>query len=471
MDRPEDFEANPKTGKVYVALTNNDERGAAGEAPPDAANPRNDNKSGQILEITDNHAGTDFTWDLLLVCGDPAAADTYFAGFDKTKVSPISCPDNLAFDSHGNLWISTDGNALDSNDGLFAVALEGPNRGETKQFLTVPLGAETCGPDHHRRSGHRVRAAPGRARRQQHRQPAVALARRRQRNGAAVGGRGVEGRRQYRRVVTRERDLPNSYRRATAAATLPEIQPHPRRGPTLRGHRRRRRLQLGPLLPALRRPRRRALRMLDDAGRLGRADVAHRVRRAGDLQLVPQPGTARRHGTHRRPHLRRATDPRHRLGLEAAATTTSTATSSARRAAGSTNWPPRCRGSSPGSPSSIPHPTRDIPILIGGQGEKKTLRMVAEYADHLARLRRPGDLSPQGRDPGGALRRRRPRPRDHRTLGRCAGQRPMRCWPKPTRSSTSASPMLTVGVNGPDYDLSDAEALCRWRDRRQSMRN
>ena len=146
MDRPEDFEANPKTGKVYVALTNNDERGAPGEAAPDAANPRNDNKSGQILEITDEHAGTNFTWELLLVCGDPAAADTYFAGFDKTKVSPISCPDNLAFDSHGNLWISTDGNALDSNDGLFAVALEGPNRGETKQFLTVPLGAETCGP-------------------------------------------------------------------------------------------------------------------------------------------------------------------------------------------------------------------------------------------------------------------------------------------------------------------------------------
>ncbi|MGE2714388.1 PhoX family protein [Mycolicibacterium litorale] len=146
MDRPEDVEAHPTTGKVYVALTNNDERGAPGEAPVDAANPRNDNKSGQILQITDNHAGTDFTWDLLLVCGDPAAADTYYAGFDKAKVSPISCPDNLAFDSHGNLWISTDGNALDSNDGLFAVALDGENRGETKQFLTVPIGAETCGP-------------------------------------------------------------------------------------------------------------------------------------------------------------------------------------------------------------------------------------------------------------------------------------------------------------------------------------
>ncbi|MBV9513425.1 MAG: LLM class F420-dependent oxidoreductase, partial [Mycobacteriaceae bacterium] len=25
---------------------------------------------------------------------------------------------------------------------------------------------------------------------------------------------------------------------------------------------------------------------------------------------------------------------------------------------------------------------------------------------------------------------------------------------------------LTVGVNGPDYDLTGAETLCRWRDRR-----
>ncbi|WP_328362907.1 PhoX family phosphatase [Mycobacterium sp. NBC_00419] len=146
MDRPEDFEANPVSGKLYVALTNNDERGAPGKAAADAANPRNDNKNGQVLEITDDHAGTSFTWDLLLVCGDPDAADTYYGGFDKTKVSPISCPDNLAFDSHGNLWIATDGNQLGSNDGLFAVALDGPNRGETRQFLTVPIGAETCGP-------------------------------------------------------------------------------------------------------------------------------------------------------------------------------------------------------------------------------------------------------------------------------------------------------------------------------------
>lgn len=146
MDRPEDFEPNPKTGKVYVALTNNSKRGEEGKAPADTANPRNNNKNGQVLEIDDDHAGTAFTWNLLLVCGDPATADTYFGGFDKSQVSPISCPDNLAFDPHGNLWISTDGNALKSNDGLFSVVLEGERRGETKQFLTVPIGAETCGP-------------------------------------------------------------------------------------------------------------------------------------------------------------------------------------------------------------------------------------------------------------------------------------------------------------------------------------
>ena len=108
--------------------------------------PVKENKNGLVMEIEDDHAGEKFTWNLLLVCGDPKEANTYFGGFDKEKVSPISCPDNLAFDSHGNLWISTDGNALDSNDGLYAVTVDGETRGELKCFLTVPAGAETCGP-------------------------------------------------------------------------------------------------------------------------------------------------------------------------------------------------------------------------------------------------------------------------------------------------------------------------------------
>ncbi|MDT0344185.1 PhoX family protein [Streptomyces litchfieldiae] len=149
MDRPEDVEPNPRTGAVYIALTNNTRRGAAGQPGPDEANPRTNNKHGQVVEVMESRndpSATRFTWRLLLVCGDPNDPGTYFAGFAKDQVSPISCPDNLAFDPHGNLWISTDGNALGANDGLFGVALEGSNRGQVKQFLTVPVGGETCGP-------------------------------------------------------------------------------------------------------------------------------------------------------------------------------------------------------------------------------------------------------------------------------------------------------------------------------------
>ncbi|MEU6677014.1 PhoX family protein [Streptomyces sp. NPDC046853] len=149
MDRPEDIEPSPHTGKVYVALTNNSDRGKAGKAAADEANPRNLNKHGQILELTERRnrpESTTFAWSLFLVAGDPEDPATYFAGFPKDKVSPISCPDNVAFDPHGNLWISTDGNQLGSHDGLFGVATKGDRRGELKQFLTMPTGAETCGP-------------------------------------------------------------------------------------------------------------------------------------------------------------------------------------------------------------------------------------------------------------------------------------------------------------------------------------
>ena len=150
MDRPEDIEPNPVNGRIYAALTNNTDRGAAGRAGADEANPRVGNKNGHVLEWEEDRgdaASTTFSWRLLLVCGDPATADTYFGGFPKGQVSPISCPDNVAFDPYGNLWIATDGNALGTNDGLFAVPVDGPNRGQVKQFLTVPIGAETCGPN------------------------------------------------------------------------------------------------------------------------------------------------------------------------------------------------------------------------------------------------------------------------------------------------------------------------------------
>lgn len=150
MDRPEDVEPHPATGKVYLALTNNTDRGKAGKAGPDEANPRVDNKHGHVIELTeadDDPTGTRFGWSILLVCGDPEDPSTYFGGYDKSQVSPITSPDNLAFDPHGNLWISTDSTAaLGQNDGLFGVSLTGDTRGRTTQFASVPIGGETCGP-------------------------------------------------------------------------------------------------------------------------------------------------------------------------------------------------------------------------------------------------------------------------------------------------------------------------------------
>ncbi|MBB5432448.1 PhoX family protein [Nocardiopsis composta] len=148
MDRPEDFEPNPVTGKVYCALTNNSAR-EPGQA--DESNPRGPNKHGHILEITeagDDAGATEFTWDVPVVCGDPADPDTYFAGYDKSKVAPISAPDNLTFDKHGNLWISTDGQPgeLGIHDALHAVPMHGKYKGELKTFATVPVDAECCGP-------------------------------------------------------------------------------------------------------------------------------------------------------------------------------------------------------------------------------------------------------------------------------------------------------------------------------------
>ena len=144
MDRPEDVEPSTLTGKVYVALTNNSKRTTA-----DEANPRTSNKHGHVLELTETAgdvASETFFWSLLLVCGDPNDPGTYYGGFDKSQVSPISCPDNVTFDRFGNLWISTDGNALGAHDGLYGVAVEGKYRGQVRQFLSVPNGAETCGP-------------------------------------------------------------------------------------------------------------------------------------------------------------------------------------------------------------------------------------------------------------------------------------------------------------------------------------
>jgi uncharacterized protein len=155
MDRPEDFEANPVTGKVYMALTNNSDRTAD---TIDEANPLPGNRDGHVIELVErrgDHTSERFSWNILFLAGDPnrAGNHAYFNDVPLEMVSPISCPDNLAFDSQGNLWVSTDGapGKIGYSDALHKVTLEGPNRGLVEQFLAVPADAETCGPVIHDR--------------------------------------------------------------------------------------------------------------------------------------------------------------------------------------------------------------------------------------------------------------------------------------------------------------------------------
>jgi len=146
MDRPEDIDINPVTGKVYVALTNNTRRT---EEQVDAANPRASNAFGHIIEITElsgEHTATEFNWEIFILAGDPADTThgAFFAGFDPAGVSKIANPDNLAFDRKGNLVIATDGQprTVDINDGIFLCPTEGPNRGQNKQLFSGVVGAE-----------------------------------------------------------------------------------------------------------------------------------------------------------------------------------------------------------------------------------------------------------------------------------------------------------------------------------------
>lgn len=150
MDRPEDVEADPKTGKIYVMLTANDTRT---EEQKDGPNPRAKNVFGHIVEITPkdgDHAGKDFTWEVLVQCGDPRVAEVG-ATFSRATSEHgwFANPDNCAVDHEGRLWVSTDGNSKGKTgrtDGVWAVETQGAGRGSAKRFFSVPVGAEMCGP-------------------------------------------------------------------------------------------------------------------------------------------------------------------------------------------------------------------------------------------------------------------------------------------------------------------------------------
>ncbi|GAA2018527.1 LLM class F420-dependent oxidoreductase [Nakamurella flavida] len=107
-----------------------------------------------------------------------------------------------------------------------------------------------------------------------------------------------------------------------------------------------------------------------------------------------------------------------------------------------------------------PAPLGDVPVLIGGGGEKKTLRMVAEHAsiwhafgDVETMVRKSGILAEHCAAVG-----RNPADIEHST--------------EVSRSDeTTANALLdagftlfTVGVGGPDYDLAGVRDWLTWRD-------
>ena len=148
MDRPEDVEANPVSGNVYVLLTNNTRRT---EQQVNRANPLARNAHGHVIEIVPkdgDHAASESAWSIFLVGGKPGidpGARYHRATSDNGW---LSCPDNCAFDSKGRIWIATDGapTAAGIADGLYGADTAGYGRGLTRCFFQAPTGAEVCGP-------------------------------------------------------------------------------------------------------------------------------------------------------------------------------------------------------------------------------------------------------------------------------------------------------------------------------------
>ncbi len=117
-----------------------------------------------------------------------------------------------------------------------------------------------------------------------------------------------------------------------------------------------------------------------------------------------------------------------------------------------------------------PAPTRKLPMLIGGEGERKTLRLVAEHADIWHSFassetypHKSGVLAQHcatvGRNPDDIER--------SAALGGDQGLAGVDTMINEARGLTEHGvSLLTIGCNGPDYDLAGVEALCRWRDGR-----
>ena len=130
LNRPEDIEIDPITGNIFVSLTNNTLK---------------DDHHGSILKVEE----TDGKFDSLTF-----TASTYKAGGEENG---FSCPDNLAFDLSGNLWITSDmsGSKMNKpegpympfkNNSLFVIPRYGKDAGKVIRVVSGPRDSELTGP-------------------------------------------------------------------------------------------------------------------------------------------------------------------------------------------------------------------------------------------------------------------------------------------------------------------------------------
>jgi uncharacterized protein len=151
MDRPEWIAIDQAARTVYCTLTNNIRRGMPNRPAVDAANPRANNTMGHIIQWTENDDfdATRFSWRHLLLAGDPANARPEARG--DIRGDSFACPDGLALDARGVLWIQTDITSDEKGRGEFQrlgnnqmLACD-PATGEVRRFLTGPVGCEITG--------------------------------------------------------------------------------------------------------------------------------------------------------------------------------------------------------------------------------------------------------------------------------------------------------------------------------------
>ncbi|HMQ68857.1 MAG TPA: DUF839 domain-containing protein [Ignavibacteria bacterium] len=126
-NRPEDIEINPVDGSVFISFTNNSSR------------QDYDGSIVRIIEKNNNPASIEFEWEVFAT-----------GGVD----SGFSCPDNLTFDSRGNLWVLCDISSSKLNKGryasfknnsMFMIPTSGENKGKAFRFASGPIDSEMCG--------------------------------------------------------------------------------------------------------------------------------------------------------------------------------------------------------------------------------------------------------------------------------------------------------------------------------------